>query len=232
MRKLKQMLLEEEFEVVYSYVKKNKRKIDLDELINQKVLLKIFNNENFSNIQKEELVKEFSLNNDEMNIELGNLWQFIKNYFSIANEIRMQIRNSLILNFDSSLSQFNYYWGLFVAENPDVILLAKNIIMSIAKNVLSNDFIKNPEINKRLILPSISQKLKILESLYNIAIKCGVIYEQFDFISYERLKIVDIFTYMNKPIVKLKLINEPLEKSIMIGSLHDYFVQKSKIDLE
>ncbi|WP_173716528.1 hypothetical protein [Clostridium beijerinckii] len=223
-----------QFEDVYYYLNSDDNKITYEELVTQKIFLKLYWNNTFSESQKEIIVKLFCIKYKMQSEELYNNWRFIKAFCPLMNSIVDDIKNKIVEYFNNSLSMFIYCIGLFVYDNPDVILLPKNLIMSIASKVLKDDVTSNLEINSKIIMTdSMYDKRKdIIEYIYNEAIKYGVIYEQYDNISYIRSKVKCVKFKNGKPVVEIEMLNNDFEKSIKLGSLYDEFIYYYKFDYE
>lgn len=222
------------YEQIYNYLKENINKITYEEVVTQKILLKIYWHINLSDYQKESIVKLFCSEFDIYNRELYNNWIFVKTYCPLMNDIVNDIKGKIIKYFDDSLSVFIYCIGVFVYENPDIILLPKNLIMNIASNVLNDDITYNLEINSKIkMIDSIYYKRKtIIEDIYEKAIKYGVLYEQYDDISYMRSKVAEIGFEATKPVVKIEMKDCEFEHSIKMGSLYDQCIYYHRLNTE
>lgn len=234
-KKLKRMMDDKmQYEEIYKYLNSNDNKITYEELVTQKILLKIYWTKVFSEYQREIIIKLFCKKYDLQSEELYNNWCFIKAFCPIMNNIVNDIKSKIINNFNDSLSIFIYCMGLFVYDNPNIILLPKNLILNIATGVLKDDVTSNLGINSKIIMAnSIYGKRKtIIKYIYKEAIKYGAIYEQFDNISYMRSKVKSVKFEFRKPIVEIEMSNCNYEYSIKLGSLYDEFIYYNKLNFE
>lgn len=231
-KKLKYMMENKvEFDEIYDFLKSSDNKITYEELVTQKILLKLFWNKDFSESQKDIISKLFCSIYKMQSEELRNNWQFVKIFFPLMKSIMNNIQNKIVEYFDNSLSIFIYCLGLFVYENPDIILLPKNLIMNIASQILKDDVTNNLEINSKIIMSdsTYDKRKDIIENIYNEAIEYGVIYEQYDNVSYMRSKIKSVKFENKKPVAEIEMLNSDFEKSITLGSLYDEFIYYYKL---
>jgi hypothetical protein len=232
---LKNMIIKNvEYEKIYNYLKENNNEITYEEIVTQKILLKIYLHMNFSDYQKESIVKLFCSKFDIYSEELYNNWSLVKALYPLMNNILNDIKGKIVKYFDDSLSIFIFCMGIFVYENPDSILLPKNLIMNIASDVLNDDITYNLNVNSMIKMPdSIYYRRKsIIEDIYHNAIIYGVFYEQYDYISYMRSKVVEVKFQATKPIIKIEIRDCEYEHSIQMGSLYDQFIYYHRLDTE
>lgn len=116
-------------------------------------------------------------------MQIENTYAFLKCIIPVGDNILSKISMQITDNFPDSLAIFYYCLGLFVDENPDMIGMAKRVIMSVAKRILNNDV---TTINYQLSISIENIYLKnkpVLNLIYQEAICYGALVEKYDAIS-------------------------------------------------
>lgn len=198
-----------------------------DSFIAQKGLEKIFRcsiNEN----EKEKLVSQIACAFRKHEKEIFALYDFVRIFFPISDDLRFQIEKLIKNIFDDSLTLFYYYLGQYVFDNPLMIGEAKQIVVDIANKTLTNDLshIKNSfSLN---LVPS-TQKLDVLEQSYLLAIKLGALREKYDAISFGR-ETIESINLSPKPALSLKLKDQSFEYGLQFGSAYHNLIGRMRAD--
>lgn len=176
--------------------------------------------------KKEALIVQISCAFNKHREETILIYDFIKTFFPIADELFAQIKGLIKCTFDDSLSLFYYYLGQLVFDNPLTIGTAKWILVSAATTVLKNDL---PCISNSLsmTIATSARKTEMLQKCYLLAIKLGVLREKYDAICFGREKIEDIVCNQ-KPVLFLKLKNQDFEYGLQYGSAYHSYVSNAK----
>lgn len=207
-------------------------KITYEELLTQKILLKINNSENLTSLQKEQVDKLILDAYPEKGVDVQLHIRFLSIFLPIMDSIKNEIKEKLKNSFSNSLQIFLYYLGEYVYQNPDTILLAKNLIISIANETLKND-LKLSELNTKIAFSSSydAANMNTIDYIYNRAIEYGCIYEQYDKISYLRSRVVET-NVLDKPYARIVITEKDFEKAIQIGSSYGNYLLNKKLDIE
>ena len=160
--------------------------------------------------------------------EIKNVYEFIKSFFPIADNYRRQIRTLIGNNFDS-LSQFYYYLGRFVNNDPLIIEEAKQIMICFASDTLPNDLVKIQH-SLSIDLPINIQKASVFEKIYYLAINLGALREKYNAICFGR-EIIESLTCDQKPTLVLKLKDPLFEYGVQFGfAFHQLICSNKKED--
>lgn len=135
------------------------------------------------------------------------VYNFVEIFKPIIIAIEEEIKSIIKENFNNSQYIFNFCLGAFINENPETINLARQILITLSKDCLQNDFDLNNNL-PRFVLPEIiyNKKEYIIRLLYDKAVKYGCILEKYDAISFQREKIFK-YHYDGKPIIDFKFVN-------------------------
>lgn len=197
-----------------------------DLLLARRGLEKIYRNDKVSDDQKDELVELIKGKIPEQRIQIENTYAFIKCFIPIGNNILARISEQIKGNFPDSLAVFCHCFGLFIGENPNAIGTANRVVISVAKQSLKNDV---TSINYQLSISFENIYLKnkrVLYSIYQEAIRYGVLIEKYDAISFgsEYIEKIDI---NNSPQMFMKLVSANFEYGLQCGSkYHNYIVSR------
>lgn len=207
------------FDEIQNYINDNINDSLYELFLAQKVLQSIYSNRNFSDFQKQEILKCLMRNFPCHKQEIKLNYDFIQTFFPIANKIYYDIKELIKLNFDNSLFIFAYCLGIYIQKNPGTICTAKKALLTIAKKSL-NDDLSVGEYRSRLVLADsiYSRRKKVIEIIYQKAIKYGVIQEKYDAICFCREHITNIISQGNTPIINLVLSDPSLELGLQRGS--------------
>lgn len=196
----------------------------------QKGLEKIYRNEAINLAEKQEIInvikRKFPVHADM----IDRTYLFINRFFPIASKLNAEIVRYLSENFENSQLLFYYCLGMYVNDNPDTIGTAKNIIITAAKKCLLND-LEETNYSLAVNLPkSIYERNKrILDVMYQTAIKYGVIIEKYEAISFESEYIQSIETYSKCPEVHLALVDPKFELGLQIGVLYHNYILNNRM---
>ena len=198
----------------------------------QKGLEKIFQNEAINSNERQTIINEIKLKFPKHADEIDNTYLFIATFTSIIIQFEFEIKESLSINYNNSQLLFFYCLGMYVNENPDMIGIAKRILILIAKKCLVNDL---ESLNYRLSFePSESIYLKNkmnLEKLYKIAVKYGVLVEKYEDICFGSEYIQSIITDSKYPELHMALKDQEFELGLQKGVIyHEYVLRNRKKD--
>lgn len=223
-----------DYVVISKFIKNNINELIYEEVLTQKILLKLYLNKKLSEDQKNNIVSMLCCNFISYKKDLNNNWLFLKAFYPFMEEILEDIKNNIIVHFDNSLFIFLYCLGMYINENPNIILLAKNVIVSIASSVLIDDMSTNMEIKSKIQVAEDTyyKRRAIIEYIYNKAIEYGTFYEQYDDVCYMISKVENIESDNNKPVARIKVYNYQYIQSIKLGSLYDEIIFYNKIENE
>lgn len=196
----------------------------------QKGLEKIYTNEAMDSVEKKEIINVIKHKFPKHADEIDRTYLFIESFFPILSKLNVEIGKSLSKNFENSQLTFYYCLGMYINDNPDMIGKAKNIIIVAAKKSLANDL---KSINYRLsfeLSDSIYRRNKqILDQLYRMAIKCGVIIEKYEAISFESEYVQSIEPDPKCPELHLALTDPEFELGLQRGVLYHNYILNNRM---
>lgn len=189
-------------------------------------LEKIYRNARIADDQKRSLIELIKNRFPDQATQIKNTYAFLKCFVPIGDNILSRIAAQIRENFPDSLAVFCHCLGLFIGENPDAIGTAKRVIMSVAKQNLKNDV---TSINYQLSISIENIYLKnkrVLNSIYQEAIRYGVLIEKYDAISFGR-EYIEKIDIDNTPQIVMKLVSPAFEYGLQCGSkYHNYIVRR------
>lgn len=223
-----------EYELISGFIKSNINELTYEEVLTQKILLKLYINKQLSEDQKNNIVDMLCSNFISCKKDLNNNWLFLKTFYPFMEEILEDIKNNIIVYFDNSLFTFLYCLGMYINENPNIILLAKNVIVYLASCVLVDDMSTNMEIKSKIQVAEDTyyKRKDIIVYIYNKAIEYGTFYEQYDDVCYMISKVENVDSENNKPVARIKVYNDEYIQSIKLGSLYDEILFYNKKENE
>lgn len=192
----------------------------------QRGLEKIYRNKSLNYEQKQTLVRRLQEIMANHRNEIVNTYSFIESFMPIGEKIISNISDIIKTEFLNSITIFYYCLGKYVEENPDMIGVAKRVLISLAEKVLEDDT-STIKYKLSILLDNLYLKRKeSIEYVYNEAIKYGVLIEKYDDICYgfECIKSIETKT---KPEITMGLINPEFEFGLKCGSeFHQNIVRK------
>lgn len=196
----------------------------------QKGLERIFRNEVMDSAEKKVIVNEIKHKLPMHAEEIDKTYLFITSFFSIFNQLNSEIEKYLSENFGKSQLTFYYCLGMYINDNPDMIGKAKNIIIAAAKKCLVNDLETiNYHLSLELSESIYKRNKRVMDSLYQTAIKCGVIIEKYEAISFESEYVKSIKTELKCPELHLALINPQFELGLQKGVLYHNYILSNRM---
>ena len=200
-----------------------------DLIMARKVLEKIYRSSSLTENQKHTLIELIKNKMPAYSSQIGNTYIFLEHFISIGDNILSKISSQIIRNFPNSLSVFYYCLGLFVDENPDMIGTAKRVIINVAKKVLYDD-IKAINYQLSISIENIYSKTKyVLNSIYQEAIRYGVIVEKYDALAFGS-EYIESINIDKIPRVIMKLTNSDFEYGLQCGVLHHNYITNRRYD--
>ncbi|MEN6328475.1 MAG: hypothetical protein ABFD18_19975 [Syntrophomonas sp.] len=196
----------------------------------QKGLEKIFRHQKMDSVEKKEIINEIKHKLPIHAEEIDKTYLFITNFFPIFNQLNSEITKALSENFENSQLTFYYCLGMYINDNPDMISKAKNIIIVAAKKCLANDLEAiNYQLSLELSESIYKRNKQVLDRLYQTAIKCGVIIEKYEAISFESEYIKSIKTDLKCPELHLALVNPQFELGLQKGVLYHNYILNNRM---
>ena len=187
---------------------------------------KIYRSNILTEVQKNALIELIKKRIPSQALQIENTYAFLKCIIQVGDSILSKISVQITDNFPDSLAIFYYCLGLFVDENPDMIGMAKRVIMSVAKRILNNDV---TTINYQLSISIENIYLKnksVLNSIYQEAIRYGVLVEKYDAISFGSEYIEEI-NIDKIPRINMKFVNADFEYGLQCGvKYHNHIVRR------
>lgn len=231
-KKLKELICADYKQCIY-YINEHIENSSYEVFLAQKLLQNLYANSNFTLDQKKEILlclgRKF-LGHEQ---EIINNYRFIETFFPIANNLYFEIETLVKSNFQQSLFVFSYCMGLYVQKNLNTIHTAKNFILTVARKVLTNDMSLGKLQSQIVLANSVYYDNETaIETIYEKAIKYGVIREKYDAISFNREKIVHISIQDSVPFLTLKLSNSFFETGLQQGVIYTAYLSGIKAQEE
>lgn len=181
---------------------------------------KIYKRKDLSESQKDVLIKTLVCKCQNGGETIQQVYNFIEIFAPIILRFESEIKDLIKSNFNNSQYVFNFCLGTYINKHPLVINLARQILISLSKDCLINDFDLNCAL-PHCILPEIiyNKKEDIIKLLYDKAVKYGCILEKYDAISFQREK---IFEYHNdyRPVIKFRLVDCNFEFGLLCAETY------------
>lgn len=149
--------------------------------------------------------------------EIQNTYIFLQNVIPIEEKILIRIRTVISTKFPDSLACFYYCTGMYIQEHPEMIGLARSVLIDVAKKCLSDDL---ASINYRLSISLANIYIKAkeyYEEIYKEAVKYGALVEKYDAISFDSEYINSVCVVKSKPFITFKLRDYDFEYGIQCG---------------
>lgn len=152
--------------------------------------------------------------------EIENTYIFLENIIPIGEKILKRIKEVISTRFPDSLACFYYCTGMYVQEHPEMIGVARSVLIDVAKESLNDDL---ASINYKLSISLANIYLKTkkyYKEIYEEAVKYGVLIEKYDAISFDSEYIKSIGVAELKPFITFKLRDYDFEYGIQCGAFY------------
>lgn len=186
----------------------------------QKGIEKIFRNALLDDEEKKSVIILLQTIFKKHAEEIENTYIYLENIIPIGEEILKRIKEVISTRFPDSLACFYYCTGMYIQEHPEMIGLARSVLIDVAKGTLNDDL---ASINYKLSisLANIYMKIKkYYEEIYEEAVKYGVLIEKYDAISFDSEYIKSIRVVESKPFITFKLRDYAFEYGIQCGAFY------------
>ena len=198
----------------------------------QRGLEKIYRNKVINSEEKESLIDRLQEVMPNHKDDIANTYRFVETFIPIGEKIISKISDIIKLEFSNSITIFYYCLGKYVEENPDMIGLAKNVLVFWGRKLLNDDTILIKH-QLSISLDSIYfKKKKYIELIYKEAIKYGVLIEKYDDICFGFEYIKNITTIGNKPEIMLKFVDPKFEFGLHCGSEFHQSITRKRYEEE
>lgn len=221
-------LFELDFDKCKEYIQKNFCNSLLDLFLAMKGPEKIYKRIDLSKSQKSVLIKELVSKCSVGGKTVQQVYSYIEIFAPIILRFEDEIKTLIKSNFNNSQYLFNFCLGIYINKNPLAINLARQILISLSKDCLLNDFDLNSDL-PHVILPETVYNKKIdniINLIYLKAVKYGCILEKYDAISFQREKIVG-YHDDHRPVIDFKLVDYDFEFGLLCAET--YIAERNSI---
>ena len=193
----------------------------------QKGIEKIYRNVLLDDKEKREVISLLQETMKNHAREIQNTYIFLEKIIHIGEKVLIRIKEIISANFPDSLACFYYCTGMYIQEHPEMIGLARSLLINVAKRCL-NDDLASIKYKLSISLANIYVKTKgYYQEIYEEAVKYGVLAEKYDAISFDSEYIDSICVVESKPFIRFKLRDYNFEYGVQRGVYyHNCIVRK------